>query len=118
MRCSTKPHRLACFRNLELNPLRLTTLCVILRLCAKPCKVKQWAILDSNPRRNSACKPWSRTEVAYRVAYTADLAYQPGGSPIDFVAGTVSRTEGIYAVGPLPHRYAAISASELLEAER
>jgi|GEM_PF-5116993 len=50
-------------------------------------------------------------EVAYRVAYTAGLAYQPGASPTDFVAGTVSRTEGIYAVGLLPHRHAAISAA-------
>ena len=49
MRCSTKRHLFAHSRNLELNPLRLTKLCEVLRLCAKPCKVKQWAILDSNP---------------------------------------------------------------------
>ena len=49
MRCSTKRHLFAHSRNLELNPLRLTTLCVVLRLCAKPCKVKQWAKKDSNP---------------------------------------------------------------------
>ena len=49
MRCSTKPHLFAHSRNLELNPLRLTKLCVVLRLCAKPCKVKQWAKKDSNP---------------------------------------------------------------------
>ena len=53
MRCSTKPHLFAHSRNLELNPLRLTKLCVTLRLRAKPCKVKQWAKKDSNTLKNN-----------------------------------------------------------------
>ena len=53
MRCSTQPHLFAHSRNLQLNPLRLTKLCVVLRLCAKPCKVKQWAKKDSNTLKNN-----------------------------------------------------------------
>ena len=53
MRCSTKPHLFAHSRNLELNPLRLTKLCEVLRVGAKPCKVKQWAKKDSNTLKNN-----------------------------------------------------------------
>ena len=49
---SNQPHRFACSRNLQLNHLRFTTLCMVLRLSAKPCKVNQWAVLDSNTLNN------------------------------------------------------------------
>ncbi len=69
MRCSTQPHPLATSRSSELNPLRPTTFCKVLRPLASLCKTNQWAKRDSNTptisRGRGGCVP----EVAYRVAY-------------------------------------------------